>query len=42
MRGYASVRAHVSYDFVMQKVVKGGILEFIRSSGTKKWIVLCE
>ena len=42
VRGQASVQSYVSNDFVMIKLVKGDILEFIRVGGKKKWVALCE
>ena len=41
-RGEASVCSHITDVFVMHRVVKREVLEFIRPRGTKNWILLGE
>ena len=42
VRGWASVYTHITDVFVMHRVVKREVLEFIITSGKMKYIILCE
>ena len=40
--GYYSVYPHVTYDFLVYRVVEEDLLGFIRPGVTNRWVLMCD